>query len=145
GRGNARGFAYFLTDPDAPPAEAAKKRLAAVQESAAPGAGLALSARDADLRGIGDLFGEEQAGCVALVGPELYRYLLQQAVAARRGEDFSWIDMVDLHIEGSFGIPTDSVPEPAIRLEIYDRVAKARTQAAIDALADEFEDRFGAP
>jgi transcription-repair coupling factor (superfamily II helicase) len=53
--------------------------------------------------------------------------------------------MVDLHIEGSFGIPTDSVPEPAIRLEIYDRVAKARTQAAIDALADEFEDRFGAP
>jgi transcription-repair coupling factor (superfamily II helicase) len=79
GRGRPRGIAYLLTDPAAKIAAATRKRLQTLEAMDRLGAGFALSAHDLDARGAGDLFGEDQAGHVKLIGMELYRYLLDPA------------------------------------------------------------------
>ena len=86
GRGRARGAIYLLTDPAAPPTPATDRRLRTLEALDRVGAGFAISARDLDLRGAGDLLGEEQAGHLRLVGIELYRHMLDRALAAARGE-----------------------------------------------------------
>jgi transcription-repair coupling factor (superfamily II helicase) len=143
GRGNRRGFAYLLTEPDGKITPVAAKRLQILQDLNELGAGFAISGRDLDLRGAGDLLGEEQAGHLKLVGSELYRHLLGRAVSKARGEELIDDYLPEIHLEQSAAIPSDYVPDPEARLNLYARLAKARSEAEIEELESEIGDRFG--
>ncbi|MFB0488090.1 transcription-repair coupling factor (superfamily II helicase) [Methylobacterium sp. OAE515] len=143
GRGQRRGTVHLLSDPAAPPPAAALQRLRALEALDRLGAGFAVSARDLDLRGAGDLVGEDQAGHAKLVGLGLYQHLLQLAITAAKGERAEdWSPEIDLGLPSR--IPEDYVPEPEIRLSLYTRLLRLREAEAIEALAGEVEDRFGA-
>ncbi|MCJ2111245.1 DEAD/DEAH box helicase [Methylobacterium sp. E-025] len=144
GRGQRRGVVHLLFDPDAPPSPAAEQRMRALEAMDRLGAGFAISARDLDLRGAGDLVGEDQAGHAKLVGLGLYRHLLELALRLAKGEEAEdWCPEIEIGLPG--GIPGDYVPEPEIRLSLYTRLLRLRDIEAIEALSSEVEDRFGAP
>jgi transcription-repair coupling factor (superfamily II helicase) len=145
GRGARRGYAYFITDPGAKEQSAAAKRIRALVEQAELGAGFKISQQDLSLRGAGDLFGEDQTGHLRLVGPALYRHLLERAFRQAKGESVPDDYVPELRLELATAIPADYIHDDAVRLEIYDRVAKASDIDIIHFLDEEIEDRFGPP
>ncbi len=143
GRGRARGAAYLLTDPAKKPGKATEQRLKTLENFDRLGAGFEISGRDLDLRGAGDLLGEEQAGHLKLIGLGLYQDLLKRALAAARGEapeaDFS----PSLHLGLEAAIPENFIPEPEIRINLHARLARPAAEDNADSLAAELSDRFG--
>ncbi|MFS0771998.1 helicase-related protein [Sphingomonas sp. 1P08PE] len=143
GRSGRRGQVMLTTAADAEIAPATLKRLRTLQAYDRLGAGFAISARDLDLRGAGDLIGEEQAGHMKLIGIDLYQYLLSQALRQARGETVdNWTPDLSLGIAGR--LPEAWIPEPEVRLALYGRLARLQRGSAIDAFEEEVEDRFGA-
>jgi transcription-repair coupling factor (superfamily II helicase) len=106
------------------------------------GAGFAISARDLDLRGAGDLLGEEQSGHLKLIGIDLYQHLLGQALKHARGEPAEEPEP-ELRLGTAGFLPADWIPEEEVRLSLYLRLARLEDSAALDALAAEMSDRFG--
>jgi transcription-repair coupling factor (superfamily II helicase) len=144
GRGRSRGYLTLLTQAGAEIAPATLKRLRTMEALDQLGAGFAISARDLDMRGAGELLGEEQAGHVKLIGTGLYQHLLEQAIRAARGQDSdAWLP--ELHLGLSGRIPEEWIPEEEVRINLYARLARIASAAEADSFADEFEDRFGAP
>ncbi|MDB5690546.1 MAG: box helicase [Sphingomonas bacterium] len=142
GRGRLRGHILLTTDPDVQIAPATLKRLRTLEALDRLGAGFAISARDLDQRGAGDLLGEEQAGHVKLIGVGLYQHLLGDALRTARGETVErWTPELNLGVSGS--IPEEWIPEPEVRINLYARLARATDAEELDALAAEMEDRFG--
>ncbi len=142
GRGKARGYLHLLTEEGVELAPATLKRLRTMEALDQLGAGFAISARDLDLRGAGDLLGEEQAGHMKLIGIGLYQHLLERAIRASKGEDVDdWVP--ELHLEAHGRLPADWIPEDEVRINLYARIARLDSTDAVDALAGELEDRFG--
>jgi transcription-repair coupling factor (superfamily II helicase) len=142
GRGATRAFAYLMTDPDVPPKGASLKRLETLQELSGSGAGFEISDRDLDLRGGGDLLSEQQSGHVKVLGTALYRHLLTRAMAKDEdGGDGEWVPELRLEISGR--LPKTYVQDDDTRLGIYARLFKCATEAELDSLEDELEQRFG--
>ncbi|BBK42939.1 transcription-repair-coupling factor [Allostella vacuolata] len=145
GRGEREGVAYLLTQPGKPAAPATARRLATLEEADRFGAGFVVSRRDLDLRGAGDLLGEDQAGHVALLGLDLYRHLLDRAMRRAAGEAVEEEWSPDLRIDLEYGIPEDYVPDPEMRIALHAAAARLDSAAAIDRFAGELADRFGPP
>ncbi len=142
GRGGRRGQVMLLTDGDATIAEATLKRLRTLQAFDRLGAGFAISARDLDLRGAGDLVGEAQAGHMKLIGIDLYQHLFGRALRLARGEHVDdWVPELHLDLGGS--LPEAWIPEEEVRLSLYGRLARLEDVAALDHFEAELEDRFG--
>jgi transcription-repair coupling factor (superfamily II helicase) len=142
GRGRTRGYLMLLTEPDARIAPATMKRLRTMEALDQLGAGFAISARDLDLRGAGELLGEEQSGHLKLIGLGLYQHLVEQAVRTARGEEIeAWDAELNLGLSGR--IPESWIPEEEVRINLYARVARLASASEIDALRLELEDRFG--
>jgi transcription-repair coupling factor (superfamily II helicase) len=142
GRGRVRGNLLLLTPADAEIAPATLKRLRTMEALDQLGAGFAISARDLDLRGAGELLGEEQAGHMKLIGLGLYQHLLEQALRVARGEEVDdW--MPELHLGTGGRLPESWIPEEEVRINLYVRLARLASGAELDAWADELEDRFG--
>ena len=143
GRGRTRGTAYLLTEGEPSPSVA--KRLGTLERLDRLGSGFAISAEDLDQRGAGDLLGETQAGHVRLIGAGLYRRLLERALIEARGETppEEWVPELNVGVSGL--LPADYIPEPELRLNLYARLERTADPAAEAGLADEMEDRFGAP
>ena len=144
GRSRLQGLCYLMTDGDTPPGEAAMRRLQSLVTFDRLGSGMALSARDLDLRGAGDLMGEEQAGHLRLIGLGLYQHLMSLAIREARGEvveDWS----PEIHIDRAGSLPTDYIPEPELRLNLYARLARVVEPQEAEAIAEELADRFGPP
>ena len=142
GRGRRRGQIMLLTDGDATIAEATLKRLRTLQALDHLGAGFAISARDLDMRGAGDLIGEEQAGHMKLIGVDLYQHLLGHALRVARGEAADrWQPALSLGMAGR--LPEDWVPEIDVRLSLYGQLAHLGDIGEIDRFQAEIEDRFG--
>ncbi|HEX8578336.1 MAG TPA: helicase-related protein [Allosphingosinicella sp.] len=142
GRGRSRGYVVLLTESGAEVAPATLKRLRTMEALDQLGAGFAISARDLDLRGAGDLLGEEQAGHLKLIGVGLYQHLLEQAIRTARGEEAqSWLPDLRLGVTGR--VPEEWVPEEDLRVNLYLRIARMASAAEEEALAAEWEDRFG--
>jgi len=139
GRGGTRAFAHLLTESGS---EHSEKRLAVLEEFSRPGAGFAISERDLDLRGAGDLFSERQSGHVQVLGPVLYSHLLKIASEkANNGAADLWVPDLNLPLEDM--LPTSYVQSEAVRLEIYGRVARCLSEDDLDDLEDETTRRFG--
>ncbi|OAN43942.1 transcription-repair coupling factor [Paramagnetospirillum marisnigri] len=146
GRGKTRGYAYFTLPNDKLLSKAAEKRLQVMQALDTLGAGFQLASHDLDIRGAGNLLGEEQSGHIREVGIELYQQLLEEAVAAAKGgtgaeaaEEWS----PQIAIGSPVLIPDTYVADLSVRLGLYRRIAALDTSEEIEALAAELIDRFG--
>jgi transcription-repair coupling factor (superfamily II helicase) len=139
GRGGARAFAHFLTDAGS---DRSEKRLAVLEELSRPGAGFAISARDLDLRGGGDLLSERQSGHMQVFGPALYGHLLKLALQGKAAEMAElWVP--ELNLPMSELLPPSYVQSEAVRLEIYVRAARCKSDDDLEELEDETLRRFG--
>ena len=172
GRSAVRAYAYLLVDKYKTLTEDARRRLEAIQEASDLGAGFRIAMHDLEIRGAGELLGARQHGHIVAVGFDLYTKLLAQAVAEARAKATSddepaaseggdhrpsssgrghnvledpLAPTVQLDLNLPARIPEDYVPETALRLQLYRRLAGLTTAAAIDELAQEFSDRFGPP
>jgi transcription-repair coupling factor (superfamily II helicase) len=142
GRGARRGQIFLLTDPDAQIAPRTLARLNTLQAFDRLGAGFAISARDLDMRGAGDLLSDEQSGHVKLIGVDLYQHLLSAALREARGERVDdWVPVINLGVSGR--LPPEWIPEEEVRVGLYGRLARIADVPALDAFEQELGDRFG--
>jgi transcription-repair coupling factor (superfamily II helicase) len=145
GRGRERAYAYLLYSPDRALTETAHERLATIAQHADLGAGMQIALKDLEIRGSGNLLGGEQSGHIAEVGFDLYVRLVGEALAQARGTEQSAPAEARIELPFDAHIPHDYVPEERLRLEAYRRIAAALDDEAIDAVAEELNDRYGSP
>ncbi|MDQ3933835.1 MAG: transcription-repair coupling factor [Actinomycetota bacterium] len=144
GRSRERAYAYLLYPSSAALTEQAAARLATLSDYTELGSGFKIAMRDLEIRGAGNLLGDEQSGHVAAVGFELYVSMLDDAVAALSGssdEEAPEPVRVDLPVDAY--VPGEYVPYEAAKIEVHRRIAGAREIAQLITLRDELEDRFG--
>ena len=145
GRSKTRAYAY-LTTPDRIMTEGATKRLQVLVNLDSLGAGFQLASHDLDIRGAGNLLGDEQSGHIKEVGFELYQSMLEDAIleqkagGAVRREEFA----PQISVEAPILIPEAYVPDLDLRMGLYRRLGELEDRAAIDSFAAEMIDRFGA-
>ena len=145
GRSHERAFAYMLYPSEQALSTDAGSRLATLSDYTELGSGFAIAMRDLELRGAGDLLGDEQSGHVAAVGFELYVALLDEAVEALRaaGGERTEEAPVRLDVEVDAYLPPDYVPFETAKIDVHRRIAGARAAGELRALRDELRDRFG--
>ncbi|WP_298215186.1 transcription-repair coupling factor [Acidocella sp.] len=148
GRGKQRGYAYLTWPPHHRLSAAATKRLEVMQTLDTLGAGFTLASHDLDLRGAGNLLGDEQSGHIREVGIELYQQMLEDAVNELRArtregkrQERDWTPNINLGLPVL--IPESYVADLPIRLGLYRRIAGLGSDAESEALAAELVDRFG--
>ncbi|MFB9150593.1 transcription-repair coupling factor [Roseovarius ramblicola] len=149
GRAKARAYAYLTTKPRVPLTPGAEKRLRVLSSLDTLGAGFTLASQDLDIRGAGNLLGEEQSGQMRDVGFELYQSMLEEAIARiRSGEaaglpddDGQWAPQINLGVPVL--IPEDYVPDLDVRLGLYRRLSGLEKKVDLEGFAAEMIDRFG--
>jgi transcription-repair coupling factor (superfamily II helicase) len=169
GRGAARAYAYFFRHRKLRPTPEGQERLEVIAENTQLGAGYSIAMRDLEMRGAGELLGTRQSGHIAAVGFHLYTRMLAAAVKQIRSvgkfagwkvagdpanlptfqlsnlEAFQPMALpVNVDLPLAIGIPEDYVPDQNLRLRLYRRLADLSDESALEALAAEFTDRFGA-
>ena len=143
GRGHRRGQVLLFTKGEDAIAPRTLKRLRTLEAFDRLGAGFAISGRDLDMRGAGDLLGQTQAGHMRLIGVELYQQLLEGALRTARGETVErWTPELYLGIDG--WLPADWIQDEDVRLSLYARLARLRDIDDVDGFEEELRDRFGA-
>jgi transcription-repair coupling factor (superfamily II helicase) len=160
GRGAARAYAYFFRHNKLRPTPEGQERLEVIAENTQLGAGYSIAMRDLEMRGAGELLGTRQSGHIAAVGFHLYTRLLAAAVKqARTLGKYEGLNVdlkspsldsiqpmglpVNVDLPFAIGIPEIYVPDTNLRLRLYRRLADVTDEAALEALAAEFTDRFG--
>lgn len=149
GRSKTRAYAYLTTKPRQRLTPAAEKRLRVLGSLDTLGAGFTLASQDLDIRGAGNLLGEEQSGQMRDVGYELYQSMLEEAIAKiKSGEaegladgDDQWAPQINLGVPVL--IPEDYVPDLDVRLGLYRRLSSLSTKVELEGFAAELIDRFG--
>ncbi len=146
GRSKLRAYALFTTPANKPFTPQAEKRLHVLQSLDTLGAGFQLASHDLDIRGAGNLLGDEQSGHIREVGYELYQQMLTDAVAALKAGgdeplDEAWSPAITLGTPVT--IPESYVSDLAVRLTLYKRLAALETDADIESIGAEMIDRFG--
>jgi transcription-repair coupling factor (superfamily II helicase) len=147
GRSRERAYAYLLYDSAAALTPEAAQRLSALSDYTELGAGFKVAMRDLEIRGAGNLLGDEQSGHVAALGFELYMQMLDEAVrqagAGAGDDDGERPEPVRLDVNVDAYVPTDYVPYEQAKIEIHRRIASAVEVADVERLREEIEDRFG--
>jgi transcription-repair coupling factor (superfamily II helicase) len=147
GRSRERAYAYLLYDSAAALTPDAAQRLSALSDYTELGSGFKIAMRDLEIRGAGNLLGDEQSGHVAALGFELYMQMLDEAVreaGPAEGEDGEELpEPVRLDVNVDAYVPPEYVPYEQAKLEIHRRVAGALEVADVERLREELEDRFG--
>ncbi|MFT4149718.1 MAG: transcription-repair coupling factor, partial [Paracoccaceae bacterium] len=149
GRSKTRAYCYLTTKPRAPLTPQAVKRLRLLGSLDSLGAGFNLASHDLDLRGAGNLLGEEQSGHIKEVGYELYQQMLEDTIAKlKSGEieglapsDDQWAPQLNLGVPVL--IPEEYIPDLDIRLGLYRRLSGLSTKVELEGFAAELIDRFG--
>ncbi len=149
GRSKVRAYAYLTWEPHKILTPEAQKRLEVIETLDTLGAGFQLASHDMDIRGAGNLLGEEQSGHIKEVGVELYQQMLEEAVAAtREGLDWTGGALADkwspqINIGMSILIPEHYVEDLSVRMSLYRRLSDLETKQDIESFAAELIDRFG--
>ncbi|HET7408818.1 MAG TPA: TRCF domain-containing protein, partial [Paracoccaceae bacterium] len=148
GRAKLRAYAYLTTEPRKALTPQAERRLKVLGSLDTLGAGFQLASHDLDIRGAGNLLGEEQSGHVREVGFELYQEMLEEAIARLRsgegddaGEEGGWSPQINLGVPVL--IPEAYVPDLDVRLGLYRRLSTFDSRADLEGFAAELHDRFG--
>ncbi len=148
GRAKLRAYAYLTYAKDTQLSEVAEKRLKVLGDLDSLGAGFQLASHDLDIRGAGNLLGDEQSGHIREVGFELYQSMLEDAILAAKAGDMGLEAKPErvspqITVDAPIMIPEDYVPDLAVRMALYRRLNDAADKAEIEALAAEMIDRFG--
>jgi transcription-repair coupling factor (superfamily II helicase) len=152
GRSRERAYAYLLYDSAAALSEEAAQRLSALSDYTELGAGFKIAMRDLEIRGAGNLLGDEQSGHVAALGFELYMQMLDEAVsAAERAADGAQNgdgeheppEPVRLDVNVDAYVPADYIAYEQAKIDVHRRIAGALEVADVEQLREELEDRFG--
>ena len=148
GRSKLRAYAYLTYGADTQLSEVAEKRLKVLGDLDSLGAGFQLASHDLDIRGAGNLLGDEQSGHIREVGFELYQSMLEDAILAAKAGDMGLEAKSErvspqITVDAPIMIPEDYVPDLAVRMALYRRLNDAADKAEIEALAAEMIDRFG--
>ena len=149
GRAKTRAYAYLTTKPRAPLTPAAQKRLRLLASLDSLGAGFTLASQDLDIRGAGNLLGEEQSGHIREVGYELYQQMLEDTIQKLRSgeiegladQDRDWSPQINLGVPVL--IPEGYVPDLDVRLGLYRRLSTLTSKVELEGFAAELIDRFG--
>ena len=146
GRSKTRAYAYLTLPPGQTVTPTAMRRLEVMQALDTLGAGFSLASHDLDIRGAGNLLGDEQSGHIREVGVELYQHMLEETIATLRetggaSEEEAWTPQISLGT--SVLIPEKYVADLSVRLGLYRRLSMLIGQAEIEAFAAEMIDRFG--
>ncbi len=147
GRSRERAYAYLLYPSAAALTTEAAQRLSALSDYTELGAGFKIAMRDLEIRGAGNLLGDEQSGHVAALGFELYMQMLDEAVeaAGQDGAEAGEWEPVRLDVNVDAYVPPDYIPYEQAKVDIHRRIAGAREVADLALLREELEDRFGEP
>jgi len=148
GRSKTRAYAYLTTKPRTKLTPTAQKRLKVLGSLDALGAGFNIASQDLDIRGSGNIIGEEQSGHMREVGHELYQSMLEETIAKlKAGEaglvetDDQWAPQINLGVPVL--IPEDYVPDLDVRLGLYRRLSTLASKVELEGFAAELIDRFG--
>ncbi len=150
GRSKTRAYCYLTTKPRAPLTPQAQKRLKLLGSLDSLGAGFNLASHDLDLRGAGNLLGEEQSGHIREVGYELYQQMLEETIAKIKSGELQGLSTISddwspqLNLGVPVMIPEDYIPDLDIRLGLYRRLSSMQTKVELEGFAAEMIDRFGA-
>jgi transcription-repair coupling factor (superfamily II helicase) len=156
GRGASRAYAYFFRHNKKVPTYEGRQRLETIAENTQLGAGFSIAMRDLEIRGTGDILGTRQHGHIASVGFHLYTRILAAAVRRLRNDRqlpesdleiqlMGQLINVNVDLPQPVSIPANYVADKDVRLGLYRRMADIGTREEVDALAEEFNDRFGPP
>jgi transcription-repair coupling factor (superfamily II helicase) len=147
GRGRERAYAYFLYPPDRPLTEHAHERLATIAQHTELGAGMYVAMKDLEIRGAGNLLGGEQSGHIEGVGFDLYVRMVGDAVQQFKGtaptEEETADVKIDLPVDAH--LPHSYIAVERLRLEMYRKLASARSMDALTEVVAEMTDRYGEP
>ena len=149
GRSKTRAYCYLTTKPRAPLTPQAVKRLRLLGSLDSLGAGFNLASHDLDLRGAGNLLGEEQSGHITEVGYELYQQMLEDTIAKIKSGELSGLSPIDdqwaptINLGVPVMIPDAYVPDLDVRLGLYRRLSGLQTKVELEGFAAELIDRFG--
>jgi transcription-repair coupling factor (superfamily II helicase) len=143
GRSRERAYAYLLYPSAAALTPDAANRLSALSDYTELGAGFKVAMRDLELRGAGNLLGDEQSGHVAALGFELYMQMLDEAIQEREGAVEDEREPVRMDINVDAYVPADYVPYEQAKVDVHRRIAGAFEVADLETLRAELEDRFG--
>ncbi|GAP39470.1 transcription-repair coupling factor [Flexilinea flocculi] len=158
GRSSQRAYAYFFRQRNHQPTDEGLERLEVIAENTQLGAGYSIAMRDLEMRGAGEILGNRQHGSIASVGFHLYTRLLAQAVRKSRSargmnitdeeigitKEMAYIfNPITVELPLNIGIPEDFISEQKSRIKLYRRMASIHDESGLDALRDEFIDRFG--
>lgn len=148
GRSNRRAYAYLIIPSHL--TDIARKRLETLTEYESLGSGYQIAMRDLEIRGAGTLLGTKQSGAINSIGYNYYNRLLENAVSnlSEGNKEISWDDekeeeKQDLNVADDFYIPEDYISDEQVRLDIYRRLLKFKSEEEFVKLPDELEDRFG--
>lgn len=146
GRSGRKAYAYFTFRPAKVLTDVAAKRLSAIREFTSFGSGFRIAMRDLQIRGAGNLLGHSQHGHMEAVGYELYVKMLNQAVAAQRGEAPT-MDKSDclMDVRMDAYLPENYIPDAPGRIEAYKRIAAIETEQDAADVLEELDDRYGEP
>ncbi len=145
GRSNRRAYAYFTYPKMKQLSEIADKRLQAIREYAAFGAGFKIALRDLEIRGAGNLLGEQQHGHMEAVGYDMYIKLLEEAVLEEKGEEKKVRAECAVSVRADAYLPKSYIRDQAQRMEMYRKIARIQCEEDFSDMIDELCDRFGDP
>ena len=147
GRSKTRAYAYLTTAPNRLMTDTAEKRLKVLSDLDSLGAGFQLASHDLDIRGAGNLLGDEQSGHIREVGFELYQSMLEEAILDAKAGGLAQVSTRDLSpqitVDAPVLIPEDYVPDLDLRMGLYRRLNELETVQEIEAFGAEMIDRFG--
>jgi len=145
GRSSRRAYAYFTYPKMKQLSEIADKRLRAMKEYAAFGAGFKIALRDLEIRGAGNLLGSQQHGHMEAVGYDMYIKLLEEAVLEEKGEAKKPREDCSVNVKADAYLPKGYIKDGAQRMEMYRKIARIQREEDFSDMIDELCDRFGEP
>lgn len=145
GRSKDRAYCYLLIPSDRRLEKDAQERLKVIQENTALGSGIRIAQHDLELRGAGDILGEEQSGQIDAVGYELYLELLEEALATAKGEELVEQIEPEINIRIPALIPSDYMPDLRLRLSYYKAMSDIKEPSDMDVIEEQLADQFGRP
>jgi transcription-repair coupling factor (superfamily II helicase) len=143
GRSNQRAYAYLMVPDDVSLTALAKRRLAALKEFSALGAGFRVAALDLELRGAGNLLGGQQHGHINAIGFDLYCQMMERAVSTLKGEETKPEMRATIDLGLDIRIPQEYIPNENLRLRTYKRIAGITNDTEREEVDRELADRFG--
>jgi transcription-repair coupling factor (superfamily II helicase) len=145
GRSRHQAYAYLMVPPGEVLTREARARLSAIQEFTDLGSGYHVAMRDLEIRGAGNLLGENQSGHIAAVGFDLYCKMLKEEVRALKGEGMPRLQDVKVDLRVSAYLPDDVMADPEVKIRWYRELNRVPDERELDRLLEELRDRFGPP